>query len=94
MKRNPGADPGPQLEQRLGCDVRVFDPRGLPLRDPAIEHHPKVQELRRLSDWSEGHVWVSPEMHGEVTGAFKTQIDWLPLNTGTPSTCATPAPTC
>jgi len=25
---------------------------------------------------------VSPEMHGEVTGTFKTQIDWLPLNTG------------
>ena len=46
-----------QFWQRLGCDVRVFDPRGLPLRDPAIELHPKVQELRQLSDWSEGHVW-------------------------------------
>jgi len=66
----------------LGCDIRVYNPRGLPLRDPAIEDHPKVQELRALSDWSEGHVWISPEMHGEVTGTFKTQIDWLPLNTG------------
>jgi len=68
--------------ERLGCDVRVYNPQGLPLRDPAIESHPKVQELRGLSDWSEGHCWVSPEMHGEVTGTFKTQIDWLPLNTG------------
>jgi arsenic resistance protein ArsH len=62
--------------------VRVYHAQGLPLRDPAIESHPKVQELRQLSDWSEGHVWVSPEMHGEVTGTFKSQIDWLPLNTG------------
>lgn len=74
--------------------MRVFDPRGLPLRDPEIEKHPKVQELRQLSDWSEGHVWVSPEMHGEITGAFKTQIDWLPLNTGALTTCAAPAPAC
>mmetsp|Transcript_22122 Transcript_22122/g.28264 ORF Transcript_22122/g.28264 Transcript_22122/m.28264 type:complete len:178 (-) Transcript_22122:76-609(-) len=27
-------------------------------------------------------VWVSPEMHGTITGTFKNQIDWLPLNTG------------
>jgi len=71
-----------QILDMLGCDIRVYNPRGLPLRDPAIENHPKVQELRALSDWSEGHVWISPEMHGEVTGTFKTQIDWLPLNTG------------
>ena len=30
-----------------------------------------------LSSWSEGHVWVSPEMHGTITGVFKNQIDWL-----------------
>jgi NAD(P)H-dependent FMN reductase len=71
-----------RILERLGCDIRVYNPQGLPLRDPAIESHPKVQELRQLSDWSEGHVWVSPEMHGEITGTFKTQIDWLPLNTG------------
>ena len=27
-------------------------------------------------------MWVSPEMHGCLTGVFKNQIDWLPLNTG------------
>lgn len=47
-----------RILERLGCDVRVFNPQGLPLRDPAIDTHPKVQELRQLSDWSEGHVWV------------------------------------
>ena len=42
----------------------------------------KVQELRALTQWSDGHVWVSPEMHGQITGVFKNQIDWIPLNTG------------
>jgi arsenic resistance protein ArsH len=71
-----------RLLEGLGADVRCFDPSGLPVRDPALEDHPKVAELRALSEWSEGHVWCSPEMHGCLTGAFKNQIDWLPLNTG------------
>jgi len=71
-----------RLLEGLGADVRFYDPRGLPVRDPDLEDHPKVVELRALSEWSEGHVWVSPEMHGCLTGAFKNQIDWLPLNTG------------
>ena len=70
------------LDQTLDCDVRVYNPRGLPVRDPVLEDHPKVQELRALTQWSDGHVWVSPEMHGTVTGVFKNQIDWIPLNTG------------
>lgn len=71
-----------RLLELMGADVRLFNPHGLPVRDPTLEEHPKVQELRALSLWSEGHVWVSPEMHGCITGAFKNQIDWLPLNTG------------
>ena len=47
----------------------------------------QVKELRGLTEWSEGHVWVSPEMHGTITGVFKNQIDWLPLNTGTFTRC-------
>jgi len=66
----------------LGCDVRVYNPRGLPVRDPALENEPKVVELRALTHWSDGHMWVSPEMHGTITGTFKNQIDWIPLNTG------------
>jgi len=66
----------------LGCDVRVYNPRGLPVRDPALEKELKVVELRALTHWSDGHMWVSPEMHGTITGVFKNQIDWIPLNTG------------
>lgn len=51
---------------RLGADVRVFDPSGLPVKDDVQHQHPKVQELRELSKWSDGHVWVSPEQHGNL----------------------------
>ena len=71
-----------RLLELVGCDVRVYNPRGLPVRDPALEEEIKVQELRALTHWSDGHVWCSPEMHGTITGAFKNQIDWIPLNTG------------
>jgi len=71
-----------RLLELLGCDVRVFNPQGLPVRDPELETNVKVQEIRALTQWSDGHVWVSPEMHGTITGAFKNQIDWIPLNTG------------
>lgn len=71
-----------RLLEALGCNVRVYNPNGLPVRDPALENLPKVQELRALTQWSDGHVWVSPEMHGQITGVFKNQIDWIPLNTG------------
>ena len=51
---------------RLGCDVRVFNPEGLPVKNDIEHGHPKVQELRELSKWSDGHVWVSPEQHGNL----------------------------
>ena len=71
-----------RLLELLGCDVRVYNPRGLPVRDPVLENEVKVRELRALTLWSDGHVWTSPELHGAVTGVFKNQIDWIPLNTG------------
>nr|WP_234911014.1 arsenical resistance protein ArsH [Rhizobium skierniewicense] len=71
-----------RLLERLGCEVRVFDPAGLPLPDEAPVSHPKVQELRETTQWSEGHVWISPERHGALTGIIKSQIDWIPLALG------------
>lgn len=71
-----------RILEHLGCEVRVFDPRGLPVQGPDDVQHPKVQELRSLSTWSEGQVWVSPEQHGAVTACFKNQIDWIPLSLG------------
>ena len=66
----------------MGAEVKFFHPHELPLRGQVEETHPKVQELRELSQWSEGQVWSSPEMHGNVTGILKNQIDWIPLNIG------------
>ncbi|MCV3739350.1 arsenical resistance protein ArsH [Rhizobium sp. TRM96647] len=71
-----------RLLEHFGCEVRVFDPKGLPLPDEAPVSHPKVQELRELSEWSESQVWVSPERHGAMTGVMKSQIDWIPLAVG------------
>lgn len=71
-----------RLLQHFGAETRVFDPHGLPMVDSVGADHPKVQELRALSLWSEGQVWCSPERHGAVTGVFKSQIDWLPLEIG------------
>ena len=69
-----------QLLETFGAEVRIFNPSGLPLPDDAPSDHPKVQELRELSAWSEGQVWTSPERHGAMTGIMKAQIDWIPLS--------------
>jgi len=63
---------------RLGCDVRVYDPRGLPVKDDVQHDHPKVQELRSLSRWSDGHVWISPEQHGNLVGSFPCTALYFP----------------
>ncbi len=71
-----------RILRQLGADTRVFDPHELPMLDSCGKDHPKVQQLREWSQWSEGQVWVSPERHGTVTGVLKNQIDWLPLEEG------------
>ncbi len=71
-----------RILRELGAETRIFDPRDLPLPDSASADHPKVQELRELSLWSEGQVWCSPERHGAITGVMKSQIDWIPLEIG------------
>lgn len=71
-----------RLLKAYGAETRVFDPCGLPLPDGAPDTQEKVQELRELAAWSEGHVWSSPERHGAMSGIMKSQIDWLPLSLG------------
>ena len=72
-----------RLLQFFGCETRIFDPSTLPLPDQVTgDDHPAVHELRELSMWSEGHVWCSPERHGQITGIMKLQVDHLPLSMG------------
>jgi arsenical resistance protein ArsH len=76
------AEEGGRIIAAMGAEVRFYDPRELPVTDSVGAEHPKVQELRALSEWSEGQVWSSPERHGAITGVLKNQIDWIPLNIG------------
>ena len=66
----------------FGAEVRTFDPGSLPLFDRSSDDHAAVRELRKLSLWSEAHVWVSPEQHGSMSAVFKNQLDWIPLSDG------------
>ncbi|MEH1872119.1 arsenical resistance protein ArsH [Nostoc sp.] len=76
------AEEAARIIQELGAEVKFFDSRELPIYGSVPDTHPKVQELRELSVWSEGQVWSSPELHGQISGIMKNQIDWIPLSIG------------
>ncbi|QDK42375.1 arsenical resistance protein ArsH [Bacteriovorax stolpii] len=74
------AEEAGRILTRMGAEVKLFSPDGLPVFDNGRSvDHPKVQELRKLSLLSEGQVWSSPELHGNLSGVMKNQIDWIPL---------------
>lgn len=77
------AEEATRILEHFGAEVKTFNPNGLPTydHDRSVSHE-KVQELRSLSLWSEGQVWSSPELHGNMSGLLKTQIDWIPLTLG------------
>ncbi len=77
------AEEAGKILEYMGAEVKFFNPHGLPLFDNGkSEDHPKVKELRDLSLWSEAQVWSSPELHGNISGIMKMQIDWIPLTIG------------
>ncbi len=77
------AEEAGRILEFMGAEVKFYNPDGLPTYDSDRSvDHPKVQELRELSLWSEGQVWSSPELHGNMSGLMKTQIDWIPLALG------------
>ncbi len=77
------AEEAKRILEFMGAEVKIFNPDGLPLfdNDRSVDH-PQVQKLRDLSLWSEAQVWSSPELHGNMSGLLKTQIDWIPLSIG------------
>lgn len=77
------AEEAGRILEYMGAEVKFYNPDGLPTYDyDRSTKHPKVKELRDLSLWSEGQVWSSPELHGNMSGLMKTQIDWIPLSLG------------
>jgi arsenical resistance protein ArsH len=68
-----------RLVEGMGADVRVYDPKGLPVRDPALQDDEKVVELRALVEWSEAHIWVGSELHGGLSSVLTNMINWVPL---------------
>ena len=77
------AEEAGRILEYMGAEVKFYNPDGLPTYDyDRSIKHPKVKELRDLSLWSEGQVWSSPELHGNMSGLMKTQIDWIPLSLG------------
>jgi len=77
------AEEAGRILESMGAEVKFFNPKGLPLFDSnESAQHPKVIELRELVQWSEAQVWSSPEIHGNMSGVMKTQIDWIPLSMG------------
>jgi arsenic resistance protein ArsH len=77
------AEEAARILEHMGAEVKIFNPDELPTFDTDRSvNHLKVKELRELSMWSEGQVWVSPELHGNMSGLLKTQIDWIPLSVG------------
>jgi arsenic resistance protein ArsH len=71
-----------RILQSFGAEVRVYDPTNLPMFDRQSFENEKVKELHQLALWSEGMVWCSPEIHGNLTSVIKNQIDWIPLTLG------------
>ncbi|HEY9824964.1 MAG TPA: arsenical resistance protein ArsH [Stenomitos sp.] len=76
------AEEAARMIESFGAEVRFFHPHDLPIYGSVPDSHPKVVELRELSQWSEGQVWSSPELHGQISGIMKNQIDWIPLTMG------------
>ena len=71
-----------EILRSFGAQVKVFDPCGLPVYHSTTVDHLKVQQLLELANWSEGMLWSSPELHGNMSAVFKNQIDWIPLSDG------------
>lgn len=83
------AEEAARVIKKFGAEVEFFHPQDLPLADISLTQNPDesllpepVKRLRKLVNWCEAMVWVSPEVHGNLSSIIKNQIDWIPLSLG------------
>ena len=76
------AETSKEILESFGAEVRIYDPRPLPIYDQDLQDDPAVVSYLEQVDWAEGFVWISPELHGNMAGVMKNQIDWIPLKMG------------
>ncbi len=83
------AEEAARVIKQFGAEVEFFHPQDLPLADISLTQNPDesllpepVRRLRKLVNWCEAMVWVSPEVHGNLSSVIKNQIDWIPLSLG------------
>ena len=83
------AEEAARIIKQFGAEVDFFHPHDLPLADISLTQNKDesllpepVTRLRKLVNWCEAMVWVSPEVHGSMSSVFKNQIDWIPLSLG------------
>jgi hypothetical protein len=65
-----------RLLESFGAQTRIFNPSGLPLPDDVPKDHPKVRELRSLTEWSEGQVWCSCVDGAPLASSFFLDAIW------------------
>lgn len=83
------AEEAARIIKQFGAEIEFFHPHDLPLanisltqnQDESLLPEP-VKQLRKLAKWCEAMVWVSPEVHGNLSSVIKNQIDWIPLSIG------------
>jgi arsenic resistance protein ArsH len=83
------AEEAARVIKQFGAEVVFFHPQDLPLADISLTQNPDesllpeaVKRLRKLVNWCEAMVWVSPEVHGNLSSVIKNQVDWIPLSLG------------